>query len=330
MTHVALRGVHSDIADSLKSDRDFAVRHHMRVLAVLAEIEATLAGIPWLAFKGPILSELAHPLPGLRSYKDVDILVDPGDLRTTCGRLIDIGWNIIDSNETLRRPELSGEVRMASPRRILVDLHWSMVVNVTRRKRFQIPTRELLERRKNVMAGLARIWALDLEDSIVHVCVHAALSGATRLLHLIDADQLSRQIQDWDLVVRRSYEWGATAQTALVLGRARRLLDTPLPSDLNAMLGLPKSLGSVLSSVDRIWPTEGLRQDESMPRLVARAVRGSASGTIASAARNGAIGVLHRLRPKPAPGPRIPADRETIDQYLTAVEDASRLADAAS
>jgi len=324
LAHVALRDVRPDLAHALKPDRDLAFTHHFRVLAVLAEIEATLAGIPWLAFKGPILSELAHPLPGLRSYKDVDVLVDPRDLRAACGRLFDVGWNIIDSNQTLSRPELSGEVRVASSRRILVDLHWSMVVNDAGRQRFQVPTEALLERRTTVMAGPARIWSLELADSLVHVCLHAALSGATRLLHLIDADRLSRKIQDWDLVARRAYEWGATAQVALVLGRARRLLDTPLPPHLNAMLGLRKFLVSVLSTVDRVWPTETLTQDQSMPRLVARAVRRTATGTVASTVRNGGIGVLHRLQPKAAPVPRVPADPAAIDQYLTAVEASRR------
>jgi Uncharacterised nucleotidyltransferase len=324
LTHVALRGARPHLADLLKVDRDLAFWHHSRVLALLGEIETALEGIPWLAFKGPILSELAHPVPGLRSYKDLDLLVDPTDLRAVCGRLLGTEWNVIDSNETLRRPELSGEVRLASRRRVLADLHWSMVVTISGRRMFPIPTHQLLERRTRVKAGPKRIWALELVDSLVHVCLHAALSGATRLLHLIDADQLARQIQDWDAVAQRSREWGATAQTALVLGRANRLLRTPLPSDLTDKLGLPTMYTYLMSAVDRAWPTEALRQDESIPRLVARAARPGVMRTGGSVLRNGALGLLHRIRLEAAPTPRIPADRDVIDEYLSAVEAAAQ------
>jgi Uncharacterised nucleotidyltransferase len=290
------------------------------VLAALGEIEATLGDMAWLTFKGPILSELAHPLPGLRSYKDLDILVHPRDLREAYGRLNAVGWNVIDSNETLSRPELSGEVHIASSRRILVDLHWSMVVNVSRRQRFPVPTADLLGRRRRVPAGLTPLWALDPTDSLLHVCLHAALSGATRLLHLIDADQLARQVEDWELMAQRAAQWRVTAQAALVLDRAQRLMDTALPADLYPMLGASEGLRSVLSAVNRQWPTETLRQDESFPRIVAKAVHPTASATLTSVVRNGALGVVHRMRRQPIRPPRVPADPRMIEEYLSRVE----------
>ncbi|WP_344812808.1 nucleotidyltransferase family protein [Microlunatus aurantiacus] len=324
LAHVALRGVRPDLAEPLRVDRDTVIVRHSRMLAALREIETVLGDLPWLTFKGPVLSELAHPVSGLRSYKDLDILVDPLDLREAHERLNAVGWNVIDSNETLERPELSGEVRLASSRRILVDLHWSMVVNVSRRQRFPISTPMLLRRRRRVQAGLAPLWALDPTDALLHVCLHAALSGGTRLLHLIDADQLARDIDDWDLVAIRAKEWRSTAQTALVLGRARRLLGTPLPADLYPMLGLSSVLRPALSTVDRRWPTEMLHKDESLPRLVARAVQPTARGTLAWALHNSAVGVFNRTRRAPVPPPRIPADPSKIDQYMSAVESTVR------
>jgi hypothetical protein len=95
-------------------------------------------------------------------------------------------------------------VPLASRWRVLADLHWSMGVTISRRRMFPVPTHQLLERRTRVNVGPTRIWALELVDSLVHVALHAALTGATRLLHLIDADQLAHQMKDWDAVAQRS------------------------------------------------------------------------------------------------------------------------------
>jgi hypothetical protein len=89
------------------------------------------------------------------------------------------------------------------------------------------------------------------------------------------------------------------------------------------MLGLPNMFRHLMFAVDRAWPTESLRQDESIPRLVARAARPGITWMGGSVLRSGAVGVLYRRRPK-APPPRIPADLDVIDEYLSAVEAAAR------
>ena len=66
LAHVALRDVRPDLAALLREDRDHALTHHVRVTTSLAAISSTLADVPWLAFKGPVLSELLHPVAGLR------------------------------------------------------------------------------------------------------------------------------------------------------------------------------------------------------------------------------------------------------------------------
>lgn len=326
LAYTVLRPTHPVIAALVRRDRDAAFTHHLRVLAALGEIERVLGDLAWLAFKGPVLSELAHPQPGLRSYKDLDILVDPLDLCEVYSRLSEVGWNVVDSNEALARPELSGEIRIASSRRILVDLHWSMVVNRPGRERHPVPTPRLLKRRRRMVVGLAPMWILDPVDSMLHVCLHAAMSGATRLLHLLDADQLARQIHDWEPVVSRAGRWQSSAQTAAVLGRTRRLLETPLPGDLYSQLGVPPGVEAFLGAVDRIWPTQTLQQDESFLRLATRAVRQTTCGTALAVMRSGALGVVNRLRPKPPPRARLPADPGMIARYLSAVE-ASVVAD---
>lgn len=324
LVHVALRESHPDVAAALKEDRSRALMNHLRTTALLGGVAGELDGIDWLAFKGPMLSEFAHPVPGLRFYKDLDLLVGPEQLRVTCDRLIASGWRIILSDESLLSDELPGEVALVNPAGIVMDLHWSMVVMRSVRQRFSVSADALLARRIPVTIGPARLWALSPADAVVHVCQHAALIGATKLGHVLDADQLARQVEDWDDVVARAEDWGAGVQVAAVLGRGHRLLGTPIPADLEARLGLGSGMRRVLATIDARWPIQSLRQDASWVRLVTRGLRPGLASTAAAVVGRAAKGALHRLSRKDVAGPREPASPEVIDTYLARVEAAGR------
>lgn len=322
LAHLALRESRPDLAALLREDRDRALNHQLRVTLVLAGFGTLLDDIPWLTFKGAFLSESAHPVPGLRSYGDSDVLVAASHLRRTYDRLSDAGWRASDTVHTLSHSVLPGEVTIGNVLGVPVDLHWSLVHSRQLRHRFPVPVRAVLGRRVSTTIGGTRAWVPETADALVHVCLHAALAGATKLLHLLDADQLARQVSDWDLVARRAMEWKATAPTALVLGRARRLFGTPVPGGLSGAMGLSRSFDGMLARVDRSWPVSGLRDGASMPRRLAMHVRPGVVRTAAALAANSVRRVGERLRPEPEP-PIVPADVATVERYLAAVEHAT-------
>jgi hypothetical protein len=320
LAHVATRDSHPEVAQLLRSDRDRALMNHLRMSALLGGIAQALGDIPWVVFKGPVLSEFAHPLPGLRFYKDLDLLVAPGDFRTACHRLFDAGWQVVVGDSSLQSDEFPGEIPLVSEHGAVMDLHWSMLVMKSVRGRFSVAAGPLLERRVPVMIGPVKLSALEPADALVHVCHHAALIGATRLGHILDADQLARQVTDWSALVARAKEWGAAPQVAVVLGRARLLFGTPVPDDLNGRLGLSSGLTRAMELVDRRWPVSQLRREESWVRLVTRSLRPSLPRTAAVAIRRIAQGVVTRLRPKQTEAPRSQASPAVIEEYLTNVE----------
>lgn len=322
LAHLALRDSRPDLAALLREDRDRALNHHLRVTMVLAGLGELLDDIPWLAFKGPFLSELAHPVPGLRSYGDVDVLVAASDLQRAYERVYEAGWRAVDTVYTLRHPVLPGEITIGNLLRVPVDLHWALVHSRPLRERFPLPVRDVLERRAPATIGSARGWVPDDADALVHVCLHAALAGATKLLHLLDADQLARRQQDWDAVAARARAWGAAATTAVVLDRAARLLGTPVPDGLGRELGLSRAFERALAAVDSRWPAVAVRGDFSMPRRVAMGVRPGLLWTVGSMARSAVTRVGQRLRPEPEP-PIVPADAATVAQYFAAVQRAT-------
>lgn len=320
LAHVALRASRPEVAVLLQPDRDDALLNHLRVSSLLAGVSSTLDGIPWLVFKGPVLSEFAHPAPGLRYYRDFDLLVSPNDFRVACHRLLDAGWQVVVGNDSLQSEEFPGEIPLVDPHGIVMDLHWSMVVMKSVRGRFSVAAESLLGRRRPVTIGPARLSVLDPADALVHVCHHAALIGATKLGHILDADQLARQVDDWDVLAGRAKEWGATIQVAVVLGRARRLFDTPVPADLDRRLDIGEALSAVMSAADRSLPIESLRRDASLIRLFTRALRPTLLGTAGVVLRHAGQGLVNRLQPRGPVGPRIGADPAVIEEYLTRVE----------
>lgn len=320
LAHVALREAHPELASRLREDRDAALLNHLRVTAVLGGVADVLDGIDWLVFKGPVLSEFAHPVAGLRFYKDLDLLVAPEDLREACRRLFGTGWRSMIGDASLLSKELPGEIPLADRNRVVLDLHWSMVVMKSVRGRFRMAAGPVLQRRVQETIGPARVWRLAPADGLVHVCHHAALIGASRLGHVLDADQLARQVDDWDTVVTRAREWGAGVEVAVVLGRAHRLLGTPLPADLDRRLGLSRCLSRTLENIDRVWPIQRLRRDASWVRVVTKALRPHPLHTAAETTRRVVKGVWVRATGSDAVQPRTSATPEAIDTYLSRVE----------
>ncbi len=320
LAHVALREARPDLAALLRVDRDQALLHHVRVTTTLAAISSTLTDLSWATFKGPVLSESLHPVAGLRSYGDLDVLVAPTDLREAGERLLTAGWEVLATPDDLLNGEVTGELELGRTGGALVDLHWSLVLSETLRRRFHVPTTDLLERSVPLMVGPVEVRTFDTTDTLVHLCHHAAFSGAVRLIHLLDVDQAARRMQDWDRVTQRARSWGAEAQVGLVLARAQRVLGTPVPAGLDRRLGLSRGFGSLMSAVDRAWPTGAVRSEASWPRVVARAVRPSASATTARALQNAVLGLVTRARPAAAPRQNLPAGRDDVEAWFSSVE----------
>lgn len=325
LAHVVLRNSRPDVGALLKPDRDAALMYHLRMCALLASVGRILGDIPWAVFKGPVLSEFAHPIPGLRFYKDLDVLVAPRDFRRAHQRLFDAGWRTLVGNGSLTGHELPGELPLGDATHgILLDLHWSMVVMRSRRESFSVEAEPLLERRVPATIGPASVWILDPVDALVHVCHHAALIGATRLGHVLDADQLARQVEDWTAVVHTAEQWRARAQVAAVLGRAQRLLATPVPDDLARSLRIGPGMRAAFELADEHSSIASLRRDESWVRMFTKAAAPSLIATAGNILGKAGPAVRSRWGNADTALPRTSADADVLDAFFSRVEAGAR------
>lgn len=320
LAHVVTREVAPSVSQLLKPDRDRAFAKNLAACALLAELTRLLGDIPWVTFKGASLSMASHPVPGLRSFNDIDVLTSPVHLRHACERLAAAGWTLLDREDMLAARPAPGEMHWISPNGFLVDLHWSMINREPRRVRFRIPDAKLIDRRRNQTLGFVDVPVLDHCDALIHTCVHAALDGANRLLQLVDADGLVRETTDWATVTTRAREWRASAQVWLVLSRCRGVLGTPLPSNLAEALGVPTTLQRFLTAVDRVAPITSIRSEHGLARLVARALRPALGATAIALVHNVALGVRDRIKRPALRKNRVPASAETLQAFLTDVE----------
>lgn len=314
--HPALEGV----VPALRAAAHEATTRHLQALGDHRRAASVLdgAGVPHLVVKGPVLAEHHHGAPDLRSYRDLDLLVPGAGLRDALEALLAAGWPQVDRNWALLRETVAGELHLVGPFGTPLDLHWQLLFRQSLRRDFPLDVEAMAARRREVVAGSGTLTTLDAVDTVLHLCLHAALAGANRLVWLKDVERvLVVDRPDWDEVVRRALPAGLGPATALVLGRARSTLAAPVPDDVLAALLPSGAARAVLSGVDRLVPSERSSNRGSPARLLAKAARSSARQTAAEALRQ-----LGTLRPaalhhawvpaaRPDPGALLLEDRGT-------------------
>jgi hypothetical protein len=237
-------GVDPGVLDRLAVGRRQATQHHLRVRDVLGRVGAVLdsAGIPWLAFKGPVLSSAVYCDPGMRRYVDLDVMVPPDRFADAVTAMEDADYgNPVTSWE----PQVffrSGAIAF-KVRGISVDLHWHVVYKYQDRRWYSIDTDQLLARRRPVDIAGQMCATFDEVDTVFHLALHAAREGCHRLVWLKDI-QLAIAVgrPDLDELVRRAVAARCAPAIGIALARSKWTLGTAVPDDI------------VTALVGRVWP----------------------------------------------------------------------------
>ena len=263
---------HSDAPDELvaelKTRHDDAVRQHMRMVWELGRLQEVLdgSGVGWAVVKGPALIELLYRRPGLRSYGDIDVIVQPSGFDRALGALLTNGSRLLDRNWKIMRRELLGELHLLLPGGTPLDLHWNLV-NMYRGS-IRIDTEALLERAERVAIGSVRMPTPDSTDTLIHLALHGTLAGGDKLLWMNDiAMSASIRPPEWDTVVRRSEEWNVAAPVGFMLERSHRVLGAAVPDEVRRRL-LGRQYRALMQMVDRISPWERARGRLGTPSLL--------------------------------------------------------------
>lgn len=274
-----------DVADShpIRAAHFADLGRHLRTLSDLAAIDNDLrcAGVDFCAVKGPVLAEVVYPRPDLRSYVDLDLVVAPAGLSGALSALERSGWELLDQNWPLMHSLRIGQVRLRARSGTVLDLHWHLLSKQSRRADFGLGRSTWAPHLRWVQVGTAKVRTLDPVMTLIHLGVHAALTGGHRLVWVKDIDAAVRnEAPGWDEVCRRAALAKAGPPVALMLGRARSLLGTPVPDDVLRELVPEPRWRTLTALTDRLAPVSRGRGGASAGRLVARSARSDGRASV--------------------------------------------------
>lgn len=311
------------VIDPLEHRYRQQLARHLQTLADLKIAGAALddARIAWALIKGPALSA-SWPRPDMREYHDLDLLVDRHRFADTLAALHGSGAELMDRNQPLIAQQLRAELTLRLRHGTKLDLHWDPVNDANLRKDFCFPTNQMLERHESTMIGGSAVPVLDPADALLHIGYHTTLSGAYRLLWLMDIRAASERQTDWRLITRRARSYGVELPLALALDRSRRVLGPSGWPAAEASAGMRfRAWRAAARLADRIRPVPWVPGARGSSRVLYQNVRRSASASVVPTVRD----ALKRNGPKQSADWQNPLHQDVPDaiawhRYLSLVQ----------
>jgi hypothetical protein len=227
-------------------------------------------GIPAIAFKGTVLSDIAYGDPLLREAWDLDLLVHKADLLKARDMMLSLEYTrrYLDFDEESRlksRYEKSATfvrriARLAGRDRFEVELHWQLRAAFGH---FPMPELEIWKNSVVHALGQAHIRSLSPEDLLLYVCVHACGDRWDTLRSVCDvAGLVRRHPMTWSTVFRTAARLRCLRRTLFGLELARVLLRLELPDEVAARIANDRKVVSLVAwSVRKMTrPRSGARQ----------------------------------------------------------------------
>ncbi len=169
-------------------------QNNLFLTAKLLEIVRTLtvAGIPVLPFKGPVLAMQAYGNLALRQFVDLDILVQPKHFDEAIRIIAETGYQAVSQVPWLKRRALSFARQkdiglISEDLKARIELHWKLSG-----AHFAMPLElnRLWERLEKMDLGGVQLNNLAFQDLFVYLCLHGSRHGWERLAWMCDLREL--------------------------------------------------------------------------------------------------------------------------------------------
>ena len=231
--------------------------HHMKVIGELTSLAATLdaAGVPFMVVKGPVLAEVIYPRNDMRSYGDLDLVIDRRVFGDAVTALLESGCDMLDRNWRVIRREMRGQVHMAARFGTCADVHWHLINRASVRGSFAIDMDELFARARRVSLDGPDVLTLDPADTLLQLAVHAGLSGGAKLAWLKDIDRAAADPGlDWEQLVARARAWRWPRWWPSASGEARSSSNAPIPPQVMDALSGSRVWEQIVRGSERLSP----------------------------------------------------------------------------
>jgi|GEM_PF-888814 len=253
-------------------------------------------GVRVIPYKGPEMAARFYEDPGLREFKDLDLLIRPEDVEAVWDLLIEDGYGPYSEMDARRRslqrrqykdygfirsglphhPEPLPDIR---PRehpnfgRMIVEPHWSVTA---RRFPFPVDYGALFDRAQRVTFEDAEISSCPLEELLLILCVNGAKSVWVRLLMICDLAAMirSQPALDYERCLELAGRLGCERIALLGLALAHKCCAAPLPGPVAARVTGDEAVMALVGQICEQFfaqpRTEGLIHTRFFSSLVLR------------------------------------------------------------
>jgi hypothetical protein len=211
-----------------EGERNIAARHQL--LGILGALSAN--GIEAMPFKGPVLAAQLYGDPALRSFADLDFLIDERDLDATMSVLSDLGYRSQIADLRARHREryhtYNGQDILFADNALPVEPHWALA---PRTFGVRVDLGDLRQRAVRYGLGGGIVRCLSPEDTLLVAAIHGCKEGWSRLIWLVDVAEILRRYPDldWDWLDGRSRQAGVGRMLRLSLALSALVSESGLP-----------------------------------------------------------------------------------------------------
>ena len=201
----------------------------------LAEIASCFDGndLRYIVLKGPALARTVYPHPATRPSSDLDLLVQPCDVRRARELLKGLGYRCLGERFDFARDFYNDELFIKNNRHFRqIELHWAL-------HRFagiasDMPSGAFFDHAVRVDLPLSSFLSLDIIDSLIHRCIsnNYDKDREMRLIWLTDIAYLCNSITasaQWEELRKRSVQASARLAVEFALRTADKWIGFDLP-----------------------------------------------------------------------------------------------------
>jgi hypothetical protein len=225
-------------AELLRLDYHAMVARWMAAGHQLAGILHALAAahVPGIVLKGPVVADF-YPLPALRAYGDLDLLVPKAQLAVAERALNHLGYAC--TRPKTRAPEAHRHLppMVSDHHRLAVELHTRLDDSG---RVGRLPVRDLWARAVPWSVNDQQALRLEEVDAVLYLCRHAAVQhwGRWYLRSVVDLAQMTGGWGrgEWDALTRRAAACELDRAVVLMLVLAEQVLGVAAPPETMAAL----------------------------------------------------------------------------------------------
>ena len=191
--------------------------------------------IPVLAFKGPVLAQIAYDKLNLRQFIDLDILILESDIAKATQLLINQGYqlqfNLTEQQQLIYLKRNYERSFWHQEKCIFVDLHCSILPKYFS---FAPDIKLIWEGLTQVNFGNYKIPTLSPENLLLYLCAHGSKDSWSSLHLIVDVAQLLNNSPDldWDYITSKVGKLGTYTMLFLGLCLTHDLFGILLPSNI--------------------------------------------------------------------------------------------------